>query len=181
MVYEIVNYDSVSTVMSANVLLMTLIGGVGVFWGPIAGAVLFTLLQSWIGLISNAWQIYVGVLFIVIVTYAPSGVAGLVLLHRPVSRAGRMGPVMLPYVRVLLPLLVGVAGFVALVELCSVLTVGAQKGQSLRVFGRAFDPSMSAPWAVAALLLAIGALLTHRAIRAFQAEWAVVSESLRRE
>ena len=74
-----------------------------------------------------------------------------------------------------------IAGFVGLVELCSVLTIGAQKGQIMRVFGTAFDPSMSAPWAIAGLLLAIGAFLTHRAIRAFQAEWVVVSESLRRE
>ena len=45
--YEIVTYDAVGAVLSANVLLMTFIGGVGVFWGPIVGAVLITLLQSW--------------------------------------------------------------------------------------------------------------------------------------
>jgi branched-chain amino acid transport system permease protein len=44
--YEIVTYDAVGAVLSANVLLMTFIGGIGVFWGPIVGAVLITLLQS---------------------------------------------------------------------------------------------------------------------------------------
>ncbi|HYM01423.1 MAG TPA: branched-chain amino acid ABC transporter permease, partial [Stellaceae bacterium] len=40
--YEIVTFDAVNAVMSANALLMTFIGGVGVFWGPIVGAVLVT-------------------------------------------------------------------------------------------------------------------------------------------
>ena len=90
LVYEIVTYDLVNAVMSANALLMAFIGGVGVFWGPIVGAVLVTLLQSWVSLISNAWQIYVGVLFILMVVYAPGGIAGLILLHRPIWRARRL-------------------------------------------------------------------------------------------
>src|SRR5205823_11444490 len=126
MVYEIVTYDSLNAVMSANALLMTFIGGVGVFWGPIVGAVLVTLLQSWVSLVSNAWQIYVGVLFIVMVTYAPGGIAGFVMLHRPIWRAGRIGSLAVPYLRVLLPLLIGIAGFVTLIELCSLATIGAQ-------------------------------------------------------
>lgn len=181
MVYEIVTYDSVNTVMSADVLLMAFIGGVGVFWGPIAGAVLFTLLQSWVSLISNAWQIYVGVLFIVMVTYAPFGLAGLILLHRPIWRAGRIGALIVPYIRVLLPLLVAIAGFAALVELCSLLTVGAQKGQVLRVFGKPLDPSLALPWALAVVLLIIGGLLTRRAARLFGARWVAITAEMGRE
>src|SRR6266853_6979897 len=46
--YEIVTYDTVAASMSANALLMTYIGGVGVFAGPVIGAVLVVLLQSWV-------------------------------------------------------------------------------------------------------------------------------------
>src|SRR5262249_30796931 len=66
--YEIVTYDAVSGALSANALLMTYIGGVGVFAGPILGAVLIVLLQSWVSLLSNSWLVYVGVLFILMVT-----------------------------------------------------------------------------------------------------------------
>ncbi|HLN09185.1 MAG TPA: branched-chain amino acid ABC transporter permease, partial [Xanthobacteraceae bacterium] len=41
--YEIVTFDAVGSILSANALLMTFIGGIGVFWGPIVGAVLITL------------------------------------------------------------------------------------------------------------------------------------------
>ena len=88
--YEIVTYDAVSAVLSANVLLMTFIGGIGVFWGPILGAVLHHALQSWMSLLSGAWVIYVAVLFVVMVIYAPGGIAGLIMAHLPIWRSGRL-------------------------------------------------------------------------------------------
>src|SRR4029077_11028110 len=61
--YEIVTYDAVSGALSANALLMTYIGGVGVFAGPILGAVLIVLLQSWVRLLSKSLLLYEGGLF----------------------------------------------------------------------------------------------------------------------
>ena len=174
MVYEIVTYDSVNAVMSANALLMTFIGGIGVFWGPILGAVVVTLLQSWVSLISNAWQIYVGVLFIAMVMFAPGGIAGLILLHRPIWRARKLGALALPYLRVAVPLLAALAGFVLLVELASLATIGAQEGKTLRVFGRALDPASPPAWIAAAALLAAGSALAQRATRGLAARWAVL-------
>ena len=85
--YEIVTFDTVAGRMSANALLMTFIGGVGTFAGPVVGAILIVLLQSWVSLLSNSWLVYVGVLFILMVTFAPGGIAGLVLMHQPIARA----------------------------------------------------------------------------------------------
>ena len=73
--YEIVTYDTVGGAMSANALLMTYIGGVGAFAGPVIGAVLIVLLQSWVSLLSNSWLVYAGVLFIMMVTFAPADLA----------------------------------------------------------------------------------------------------------
>lgn len=178
MVYEIVTYDSVNAVMSANALLMTFIGGIGVFWGPIVGAVVVTLLQSWVSLVSNAWQIYVGVLFIAVVMFAPGGIAGLILLHRPIWRARKLGALALPYLRVAVPLLLAIAGFVLLIELASLATIGAQEGKALHLFGRALDPASARPWLAGAALLLVGGALAHRATRGFRARWAALSDGL---
>ena len=86
--YEIVTYDAVAGAMSANALLMTYIGGIGVFAGPVIGAVLIVLLQSWVSLLSNSWLVYVGLLFIAMVTFAPGGIAGLIQLHAPLRQRG---------------------------------------------------------------------------------------------
>ena len=60
--YEIVTFDALAAPLSANALLMAYIGGATVFGGPIIGAVLITLLQSGVSLLSNSWLVYVGVL-----------------------------------------------------------------------------------------------------------------------
>jgi branched-chain amino acid transport system permease protein len=162
--YEIVTFDAVATTLSANALLMAYIGGATVFAGPVLGAVLITLLQSGVSLMSNSWLIYVGVLFIVMVIFAPSGLAGLILAHRPIARARKLHRLALPYLRLLLPGLATVAGFVGLVELASFLTIGEAQGKHLTLFGSAIDAARAGPWLVAgALLLLGGAWLTHEA------------------
>ncbi len=91
--YEIVTFDALAAPLSANALLMAYIGGTGAFGGPILGAVLITLLQSGVSLMSNSWLVYVGVLFISMVIFAPNGIMGLVQAHGPIVRAGRLRPV----------------------------------------------------------------------------------------
>src|SRR3954453_10643913 len=75
--YEIVTFDALAAPLSANALLMAYIGGTTVFGGPVLGAVLITLLQSGVSLLSNSWLVYVGVMFIAMVIFAPAGLAGL--------------------------------------------------------------------------------------------------------
>jgi len=179
--YEIVTYDAANAVMSGNALLMTFIGGVGVFWGPIVGAVLITLLQSWMSLLSSAWLIYVGVLFIVMVIYAPGGIAGLVMAHRPIWQAGRLGALALPYLRIVPLGLVAIIGFVGLVELCTFATIGAGQGKTLVLLHRELDTGSAVPWVVAAALLAGGGGLMLRESRRFAAAWNSIGEEIKAE
>jgi branched-chain amino acid transport system permease protein len=177
--YEIVTFDAVAGAMSANALLMTYIGGVAAFGGPVVGAVLIVLLQSWVSLLSNSWLVYVGVLFILMVTFAPGGIAGLVLVHGPIWRSGRMGRLAVPYARVAVPALVLVVGFVLLVELCSFLTIGAAQGKSFTLSGFTIDPRRPAPWLIGAILLVSGGLGLWREGRRFRAVWERLSEEIK--
>jgi len=177
--YEIVTYDTVAGPMSANALLMTYIGGVGVFAGPVVGAVLIVLLQSWVSLLSNSWLVYAGVLFIMMVTFAPGGLAGLVLMHQPIWRAGRLGRLAGPYLRLLGPIVLVVVGFVLVVELCSFLTIGAAQGKSFTVGHLTIDPRGGQAWAMAAVLLAGGGLWLRSAMRGFAGAWQAVSEEIK--
>jgi branched-chain amino acid transport system permease protein len=175
--YEIVTYDTVSGAMSSNALLMTYIGGVGVFAGPVIGAVLVVLLQSWVSLLSNSWLVYAGVLFILMVTFAPGGIGGLVMIHQPIWQTRRLGRLVGPYLRLLVPGLLVVVGFVLVVELCSFLTIGAAQGESFTLGHVKVEPRTPLPWAVAAVLLIGGGLWLRHAVRGFAAAWhAVVDE-----
>ena len=96
--YEIVSADAVSAQRSGTVLIMAYIGGAAYFVGPILGAIVITWLQSSSRDYTSAWLLYLGVFFIAMILYAPSGgIAGLIVMHRPIAqpagarrRAGRI-------------------------------------------------------------------------------------------
>lgn len=75
--YEIVTVDAVSLHASANVLLMTVIGGLGSTLGPLVGAVFLTVMQSVVSEWTRAWLFYYGLVFLTLVWLAPDGVVGL--------------------------------------------------------------------------------------------------------
>lgn len=176
--YEIVTFDSLAAPLSANALLMAYIGGTGVFGGPILGAVLITLLQSGVSLLSNSWLVYVGVLFIAMVIFAPTGLAGLILAHRPLWRSGRMGRLAVPYLRLLLPSLAAVLGFVGLVELLSFLTIGAAQGKKLVLFGSQINVASAAPWVVSVGLLVVGGAWLWRESIGFRRIWSSLTAGM---
>ncbi|HEY4637699.1 MAG TPA: branched-chain amino acid ABC transporter permease [Burkholderiales bacterium] len=65
---------------SGLVVMMTLIGGGLVsFWGPVLGTVLFFLARDLLGAYTEAWLLWYGLLFMLIVLFKPEGIAG--LLH----------------------------------------------------------------------------------------------------
>jgi branched-chain amino acid transport system permease protein len=177
--YEIVTFDSLAAPLSANALLMAYIGGTTAFGGPILGAILITLLQSGVSLMSNSWLIYVGVLFIVMVTFAPTGLAGLFLAHAPIRRAGRLSRLTLPYARIVPALLATVLGFVGIVELASFLTIGEAQGKHLVLFSHPISVTSATPWIVSVALLVIGGAWFWRECRAFRGVWEEVTADLK--
>jgi branched-chain amino acid transport system permease protein len=169
--YEIVTFDAVAAPLAANALLMAYIGGATTFFGPVLGAILITLLQSGVSLMSNSWLVYVGVLFIVMVTFAPAGLTGIMLEHAPIVRAGLLHRLMLPYLRVLVPGLIMLLGFVGMVELLSFLTIGMAEGKQLVLLGHRIDIFSAAPWLVSLLCLIGGGAWLAIETRYFKRVW----------
>lgn len=73
---------------SAFVVVNTVIGGAGVFFGPALGAALTTLFGYYVGTYTHYWLLYLGLAFIGIVLFAPLGLAG-VVVERARAVAGR--------------------------------------------------------------------------------------------
>jgi len=165
---EIVTSGNMSPEASSAVLVMTFIGGVGTFWGPVVGAVLITFLSVALSTVTDAWQLYSGLLFVAVVVWAPGGISGIILAHAPVLRAG-LGGRLVPSYAAMLPL--ALAGTFGLAELAFRLQ-SVRNGASPRpVFGLALDPQGVLPWLVAAALLFAGAWLLRRAGPAAREAW----------
>ena len=64
---------------SGLVVMICLLGGMGTFFGPIVGALLFLLIQDVFSLWTENWQLYVGCIFMFFVLFFPKGVWGTIL------------------------------------------------------------------------------------------------------
>jgi len=74
--FEIVSAENLSLLRSAQILLFTFIGGIGVFFGPMIGAVVGVLFSALLSTYTRGWQLYLGLLFVIVVLFAPGGIAG---------------------------------------------------------------------------------------------------------
>ena len=168
---EIVTSGNMSPEASSAVLVMTFIGGVGTFWGPVVGAVLITFLSVALSTVTDAWQLYSGLLFVAVVVWAPGGISGIILAHAPVLRAGLGGRLVPSYVAMLPGLALALAGTFGLAELAFRLQSVRNGALPRPVFGLALDPQGALPWLVAAALLFAGAWLLRRAGPAAKEAW----------
>ncbi|MDT7952852.1 MAG: branched-chain amino acid ABC transporter permease [Acetobacteraceae bacterium] len=64
-------------IVSGNFVIMVVLGGMGSFWGPLVGAAIFITAQDYLSSMTNNWQSFVGILFIVVVLAFPRGILGL--------------------------------------------------------------------------------------------------------
>ena len=69
-------------IRSGNVVVMSLVGGLGTFSGPLLGASLIVFLNNFISFHTRYWQLVMGVVFIVFVLFFPRGIWGYVLEAR---------------------------------------------------------------------------------------------------
>jgi branched-chain amino acid transport system permease protein len=178
--FEIMNAQQLGAQQSGMVLLMTYIGGVGVFAGPILGAVIITLLQTNLSDVTNAWQLYFGLLFIGVVSFAPGGVAGWLMRHWEAASSGEFRRLAPAYGLVTPGLAAGLIGAVMLIELANrQLALARSEGSSMTLFGVALDASSAAPWAVALVLLAGGGATTWLLWPKVGDAWSAVNKGLR--
>jgi ABC-type branched-subunit amino acid transport system permease subunit len=72
--------DSIDLKLSTTVIILTFLGGSNWFLGPILGSVLYITMSDWLSSQTAYWQIWIGLLFIVVVLLFPSGLSGVATL-----------------------------------------------------------------------------------------------------
>ncbi len=169
--YEIVTAENVGALRSAGVLIATFIGGAGFFFGPILGSIVFFTMVTAVGSITQAWAFYLGLLFLLIVLYAPGGFASLIAMHVPVIKARLMRRLWLPYAAALVTGAVLLAGLISVVEMTYHFSLEAGTNPNMKLFGFAFKVNEGAPWAVAIGLLVGGFIVSRLAWNAVGRAW----------
>ncbi|MDK3072662.1 branched-chain amino acid ABC transporter permease [Sedimentitalea sp. JM2-8] len=169
--YEILTEENLNTTSSGVILLVTFLGGVGFFFGPILGAIVFTLVQTVLSLQTDLWAFYAGVLFVSTVMFFPGGLAGLIMMHVPAFKFGKARHLVLPYIRTLLPGLITILGLSALVEMIFHFRHAATGEDEMTLFWTTFDSHAVFPWIIAIVVTAAAFWITRRNVPGLVEAW----------
>jgi branched-chain amino acid transport system permease protein len=154
--FEIVSAENVSAVRSGAVLLFTFIGGIGCFFGPMLGAIVGVFLTVMLSEFTKAWQLYLGLFFILIVMYAPGGLASLIMMNVRVAVHGYFRRILPIGLSLLLACAIGLLGLVILIELLYHRTLESAMGMEMNLFGQVVDTAEPSAWVTGAALSLAG-------------------------
>jgi branched-chain amino acid transport system permease protein len=162
-------------------LLFTFLGGATFFFGPIIGAVLMVLAFALLSEFTQAWLLYLGLVFMFMVMYAPGGIASLIMMNLRVARFGKLRGLLVTYLGLGLTLLVALAGVGALIEMTYLLKTDSGQGDSLRYFGVTLDAHSRQSWIAAAAVFLVGGSLFTLVQRRFAEKWGAIQAHIEQE
>lgn len=168
--YEHIGFETVSLVQSGNVLFMAYIGGIGNFFGPIFGAISLTYLDAMLSDITEAWILYLGIIFVLIVAFAPEGISGIIFMHSPIIRINPrlMYKLSRPYLLLFMSMIVLTVGFTSLIELIHSLK---STNNSVIIYWIKVNNKNLLVWLISLLIFLIGFYLCKRSFKITKEKW----------
>ena len=177
--FEIVNAaDSLNGLRSGGYLLFTFLGGATFFFGPMIGAVLLVFASVLLSELSKAWLLYLGLVFLLMVMFAPGGVASLIMMNVRVALLGKFHRFYALYAGLVLAAAVMVAGAAAIVEMIYHMQLNAALGPTVRLATFELDTSSPKSWLIACTLLVVGLALFEMVRRRYVKVWGKAQEEI---
>ena len=179
--FEIVTAEVVGAGRSGGYLLFTFLGGATFFFGPIIGGILMVLAFVLLSEFTKAWLLYLGLVFLFMVMYAPGGIASLVMMNLRVAAFGQLRRLWTSYLALGGTALVLLAGAAAMVEMIYHLQLGAAMGPQLHFLGATLDVSRVDSWFGCIFVLLTGIGLFEVARRSFMRDWGEAQVAIEKE
>jgi branched-chain amino acid transport system permease protein len=73
-----VSPTSLSWHMSGELIILVILGGVGRLVGPLIGAIVYVLLETYLGGLTDRWQLFLGLILLATVLFANGGIMGII-------------------------------------------------------------------------------------------------------
>ena len=179
--FEIVTAEVVGAARSGAYLLFTFLGGAVFFIGPIIGAVLMVLALVLFSELTQAWLLYLGLIFLFMVMYAPGGIASLIMMNLRVASFGKLQRFGLLYGVLAVAAFVMLAGAGAMIEMVYHLQLNEALGPETSFMGVPLNAAGTMSWVGSALVLAAGIALFEPARRRFARRWGDTQAEIERE
>jgi branched-chain amino acid transport system permease protein len=172
--FELVTAENVSALRSGGVLLAVFIGGAMFFFGPILGAVIFIFCSVALSDYTKAWQLYLGAFFVLMVMYAPGGVASLILMNLRVLKHRLFARLRDSYLGLLLSALLLGLGVIMIIEFGYHLSLESARTTTALLFGLPFDAAAGSTWVMALGTTLAGAVSFEFMRKVFRKDWDAV-------
>jgi len=179
--FEIATAEVVGAGRSGAYLLFTFLGGATFFFGPLIGAVLMVLAGALLSEFTKAWLLYLGLVFLFMVMFAPGGIASLIMMNLRVAAFGKLRPLLASYLALFGTAAAVLLGAGALIEMVYHLQLGETVGMPLEFLGATLDVKGVDSWFGACFVLLVGAAMFELTRREFIRQWGQVQEEIERE
>jgi branched-chain amino acid transport system permease protein len=179
--FEIVTSENVSGPRSAVFLLFTFLGGATFFFGAIIGGILSVLAFVLFSELTKAWLLYLGLLFLFMVMYAPGGIASLIMMNLRVASFGKLKPLLGKYLILFLSGAVVLMGLAAMVEMVYHMQLNQAIGPELTFLNIGLNTTSATSWAGAAAVMLLGLTVFEFTRRRFAVQWSLVQEYIENE
>ena len=179
--FEIVTSEVFSGHRSGAYLLFTFLGGASYFFGPILGAILMVLAFVLLSEFTQAWLLYLGLVFVFMVLYAPGGMASLIMMNLRVATFGHLKKLAASYVALALTALMMMMGAALMIEMTYQLQLNAAVGPELQFMGATLDATSPQSWWGSGIVMLTGLGLFEICRRQFARKWALIQESIETE
>ena len=179
--FEIVTAEVVGAARSGGYLLFTFLGGATFFFGPIIGGILMVIAFVLLSELTKAWLLYLGLIFLFMVMYAPGGIASLIMMNLRVAKYGKLAGLWVSYLGLGVTALVMLAGAGAMIEMVYHLQLNSALGDSVRFMGVPLNSRDVDSWVGASLVLMTGMGLFELARRHYAAQWSEIQASIEKD
>jgi branched-chain amino acid transport system permease protein len=179
--FEIVTSENVSGPRSAVFLLFTFLGGATFFFGAIIGGILSVLAFVLFSELTKAWLLYLGLLFLFMVMYAPGGIASLIMMNLRVASFGKLKPMLGKYLVLFLSGTVVLLGLAAMIEMVYHMQLNQAVGPELTFLKIGLNAKSATSWAGAAAVMLLGLSVFEFTRRRFAIQWSMAQEFIENE
>jgi len=176
-----VTSEVVGAARSGAYLLFVFLGGATFFFGPIIGAILMILAFVLLSEYTQAWLLYLGLIFLFMVMYAPGGIASLIMMNLRVAAFGKLRQLWVSYLALTVTALIVLIGAAAMIEMTYHLQLNAALGNELRFMGATLNAKGLNSWFGAAFVMFTGLGLFEITRRHFVREWDEIQEYIEKE
>jgi branched-chain amino acid transport system permease protein len=179
--FEIVTAEVVGAGRSGGYLLFTFLGGATFFFGPIIGGILMVLAFVLLSELTKAWLLYLGLLFLFMVMYAPGGIASLIMMNLRVAAFGKLKQIWVSYLGLFATAFVALIGAGAMIEMVYHLQLNSALGDTLKFMGITLNAKGIDSWVGAIFVMLTGLSLFEAARRHFLIEWSDIQVDIEKE